>query len=307
MRRLTTFFVVSALLSGCRAGTSSLFVTVSGQATGVSSFELVVEQSARVSKPARIDLAGGPVDLPPDRTFSALLAASERGEFTLRLTALRANGDVAGSGTTTFSAGLVQNSGQTQMNNGSVNGSVTINAGMMMGGGTINGSLTMAGGTLAVGFSPGTLNIGGNLTLGSASTTAIELGGTGAGQYDLINVSGNAALDGALVVTYWGGFSGGGSFPVMSWGSSSGTFASTSFPAAGFTLAYGASGMTLDLAAVLPATATALSNALAEVPVNPLLVMLAMNDPLEDPMMIETDEDGGIRIRSLSGGAQPCR
>ena len=212
---------------------------------------------------------------------------------------------ILGAGTTTFSGGLVQNSGQTQLNNGSLNGSVTINAGMLMGSGTVTGSVIFTGGTLAVGFSPGTLNIGGNLTLGSASTTAIELGGTGGGQYDLINVAGNAALDGALVVTYWGGFSGGGSFPVMNWGSSSGAFASTSFPAAGFTLTYGGTGMMLDLAAVVPAVSV--TNALAQLPVNPLLVMLAMNDPIEDPLMIETDADGGIRIRSLSGGAQPCR
>ena len=212
-----------------------------------------------------------------------------------------------GAGTTTFSGGLVQNAGTTHLGGTSVVGSVTVNAGLLSGVGSISGSVSVTGGTLGVGNSPGTLNIGGNLTLGAGSTTQIELGGTGGGQYDLINVAGNAALDGALVVTYWGGFTGGGSFPVMSWGSSSGAFASTSFPAAGFTLAYGASGMTLDLAAVLPANATALSNALAEVPVNPLLVMLAMNDPVEDPMMIDTDEDGGIRIRSLSGGAQPCR
>ena len=145
------------------------------------------------------------------------------------------------------------------------------------------------------------------LLLAGILALALELGVVGAGQYDLINVSGNAALDGALVVTYWGGFSGGGSFPVMSWASSSGSFASTNFPAAGFTLAYGATGMMLNLAAILPVSTGALTNALAEVPVNPLLVMLAMNDPFEDPMMIETDEDGGIRIRSLSGGAQPCR
>ena len=113
--------------------------------------------------------------------------------------------------------------------------------------------------------------------------------------------------DGSLVVTYWGGFSGGGSFQVMNWGSSSGSFASTSFPVAGFTLTYGAGGLLLDLpTGVLPGVVSPVADLLAAVQTNQLIVLLDGLDPNES-MLAEETAEGGIVLRSAQSGAQPCR
>jgi len=118
-------------------------------------------------------------------------------------------------GTTTFSAGYVQNGG------------------ILKGSGTVLGSVTINGGQLNVGNSPGALNITGNLILTPSSVTNIELGGTAPGTgFDVINVTGNATLAGTLNVISYGGYTpaAGNNFSFMNFGSSSGSFASTNLP-----------------------------------------------------------------------------
>jgi filamentous hemagglutinin family protein len=79
-------------------------------------------------------------------------------------------------------------------------------AGLLKGAGTITGNVNNTG-TVAPGASPGSINIVGNYTQTSTGTLQIELGGTAAGSsFDQLTVSGNAALDGALVVTQFGSF-----------------------------------------------------------------------------------------------------
>lgn len=86
--------------------------------------------------------------------------------------------------------------------NGSIVGPVTVGtAGTLSGTGSV-GSVTNSG-ILAPGMSPGTLNIGGNLTLDSGSTTQIEIGGILSGEYDVLNVTGTATLAGLLDVSLW--------------------------------------------------------------------------------------------------------
>jgi len=63
-------------------------------------------------------------------------------------------------------------------------------------------------GTVAPGASPGQLDISGNFTQYAAATLAIEIAGAIQGdEYDFLNITGTAALDGLLDVALLGGFS----------------------------------------------------------------------------------------------------
>jgi len=119
--------------------------------------------------------------------------------------------DVSG---TAFSLG----GGQTLLANGSVAGSIVTTAGStVQGAGTIDGDLTI-GGHLAPGNSPGTITLtNDHLTLGSASTGAFELGGTGLAAYDRVTGINLLTLDGTITVTLFGGFNpaGGDSFDLF--------------------------------------------------------------------------------------------
>lgn len=84
--------------------------------------------------------------------------------------------------------------------------------------GTFIGNLVNNGGILAPGASPGTTVVQGDYTQGAAGVLNIELGGTGAGLFDVLQVTGTATLGGELEVLFWNGFSAaaGDSFDVVS-------------------------------------------------------------------------------------------
>lgn len=90
-------------------------------------------------------------------------------------------------------------------------------------------------GTIAAGLSPGKLTIDGNLTLNSTSTIDIELGGTTQGaNYDWIDVTGTANLNGTLNVSLYDGFNPAvlDTFQIITCGvARNGTFAVESPPA----------------------------------------------------------------------------
>jgi len=66
---------------------------------------------------------------------------------------------------------------------------------------TFNGDLVNKGGTLAPGSSPGKTQINGNYTQASDGILEVEIGGLKQGvEYDWLNITGNATLDGALDV-----------------------------------------------------------------------------------------------------------
>ncbi|WP_082831125.1 autotransporter domain-containing protein, partial [Pseudovibrio sp. W64] len=131
--------------------------------------------------------------------------------------------DISGNGSvnqlsgTTILTGTNTNIGDTIVSGGKlvVNGSignVTVNGGTLGGSGTINGSATVTSGTIAAGNSPGTLTVGGNLSLTAASVLDFELGspsGTAGVDSDLIAVGGDLTLDGSLNVIDAGGFDAG--------------------------------------------------------------------------------------------------
>lgn len=92
--------------------------------------------------------------------------------------------------------------------------------------GTFIGNLANDGGTLAPGASPGTTLVQGDYTQGATGILSIELGGTGAGLFDVLQVTGTATLAGELDVAFWNGFSAtaGDSFDIMSATNLTGSF-----------------------------------------------------------------------------------
>jgi hypothetical protein len=164
----------------------------------------------------------------------------------------------ARSGNAVFSNGLVQNAGDIVLTGGALQGSVTLNAGSIRGTGTVNGSVTVANATMAPGFSPGSMNITGDLNLGPASVLNIELGGLVQGSgYDWINVQGTARLAGTLNVTQTGGFvvPTGSSFTFMNFANSTGGFANITLPVP-ISLAFSTLPTALSLSAAAPALQT---------------------------------------------------
>ncbi len=81
-----------------------------------------------------------------------------------------------------------------------------LKAGKLSGGGTLQGSVNNSGGTVTPGASPGTLTLSGNYEQGAGGNLAIEVEGTGAGQFDRLVVGGNATLAGALALQPTPGF-----------------------------------------------------------------------------------------------------
>ena len=131
--------------------------------------------------------------------------------------------------------------------------SFAIAGGRVEGVGTIiaTSGLTNSG-AVAPGESSGILTIAGDYEQTSAGSLEIEIGGELAGEFDLLDISGDATLDGALDVQLIDGFtpSPGDSFEVLTAASVSGTFAAESLPALiglAWNVDYGATSMVLGI------------------------------------------------------------
>ncbi|WP_439576244.1 PEP-CTERM sorting domain-containing protein [Elioraea sp.] len=100
-------------------------------------------------------------------------------------------------------AGSTSDGGTVIVSNGGTlqAGEVRIGTSGLVGGsgGTIIGNVVLDGGTLAPGASPGTLNIVGDLTV-LDGILKIEIGGTGAGQFDVLNITGTTMIAGGTVL-----------------------------------------------------------------------------------------------------------
>lgn len=109
------------------------------------------------------------------------------------------------TGTTTVSGGALQVDGTL----GGATSSVAVsNSGVLGGSGTIGGAVAVTNGVLAPGNSPGTLTIGGNLTLTAASVLDFEFGQSnvvGGPLNDLVEVGGALTLDGTINVSVTAG------------------------------------------------------------------------------------------------------
>src|SRR5207248_11134564 len=91
---------------------------------------------------------------------------------------------------------------------------------------TSTGSIFTNSGILNVGASTGPLNIFGNFTQTSASQLNIDLGGTAAGAFDTLAITGTATLAGTLNLSLINGFvpSVGNTFQIITVASITGTF-----------------------------------------------------------------------------------
>jgi uncharacterized repeat protein (TIGR01451 family) len=125
---------------------------------------------------------------------------------------------------------FTQNSGVTMLNGGSLSkssGTFNFYGGMLQGAGIITGNVANVGGTVSPGMSPGVLHIAGNYTQGPTGTLNIELGGVISGtQYDLLDVTGAASLNGTLNVSLINSFTpiSGTVFRIVNFSTRSGDF-----------------------------------------------------------------------------------
>jgi hypothetical protein len=188
-----------------------------------------------------VNLSGASFDIDNAQTWAA--SFDNRGTFTSNAAGTTTfTGAVANTGTVTAAAGLLdlqggytQTAGTTDLAGGDLGVGIpmALNGGVLHGMGTVFGDLLAQGGALQPGAPVGTLTIDGDLTVGSTSTAFFELAGTvQSTSYDLLAVSGNATLGGALDVVFVDGFAGavGDTFDVMTYAAVSGDFATDSFP-----------------------------------------------------------------------------
>jgi filamentous hemagglutinin family protein len=171
---------------------------------------------------------------------------------TLNNTAGTLNVDV---GTFRADGGFPRNDGAINVAAGatfSTTGRGLLNAGTIGGEGTVDlGAATLTNlGTLrpgaALGDTTGALKILGNLTQAAAGKIDLELGGTGAGAFDVVTVSGTAALAGTVNVSAIAGYTPdvGDAFPVITAATRTGNFSTVnkSF-ATNMTAAYANTGL----------------------------------------------------------------
>ncbi|HEU4645349.1 MAG TPA: PEP-CTERM sorting domain-containing protein [Burkholderiales bacterium] len=113
-------------------------------------------------------------------------------------------GNVISSGTIDGTGRYTQHSGSTTFNGAVTQNTVTVNGGVLNGAANITGSVIVNGGIIAPGNSPGQMTILGNYSQGALGSFEAEIGGLLAGsQYDVLDVTGTATLDGTLLVSLY--------------------------------------------------------------------------------------------------------
>jgi len=159
-----------------------------------------------------------------------------------------------GAGSTLTIGSAFTNNGNLDVDGTLIAPTIAIGAGQdLSGSGTIDGNVTVYGST-DPGNSPGILTVNGNYTQASGSFLNIQLGGTGLGQFDQLNVNGNLSLAGTLDVLLWNGFvpANGNTFDILNWtGTRTGSFGAIDYPtlSAGyyFESLWGANSLTLEV------------------------------------------------------------
>jgi hypothetical protein len=188
-------------------------VTNNGVLTVSSALDLSGVQVAgrgQLSNQGQLTLAGSSVDQALNNSGTVLAS----GNNTLA-SVVNSGAFTVSSGTTQVTGTFTQTGGTTTLgsaNAGSGTGSATLgagegfafNAGRLAGAGTLSGNVNINNAVLAPGFSPGVVNVEGNLTLGSGATLEIELAGTAV--HDQVLASGNLQLGGALLLSSLDGF-----------------------------------------------------------------------------------------------------
>jgi hypothetical protein len=126
--------------------------------------------------------------------------------------------------------GFSQSGGEINLNAFNIIGPVTVNGGTVTGSGFIQGNLTNNGGYILPGHSSGAIGVLGNFSQGPNGTLVIENGGPSPLQFEQLQVSGAANLDGKLDVKLINGYTPdpADTFSPLGSGSVSGSFASVS-------------------------------------------------------------------------------
>ena len=138
------------------------------------------------------------------------------------------------SGTLNFTAAYTQTAGVTLLNGGNLTSSQTldIQGGTLSGAGTLTANVTSSG-QVAPGGSAGTLQMLGNYTQAAGGSLEVEIGGLVAGtDFDVLDISSSATLDGTLNVSLISGFnpSQSDSFQILNYAARSGAFSTVSLP-----------------------------------------------------------------------------
>ncbi|MGF1633616.1 MAG: trypsin-like serine protease [Phycisphaerae bacterium] len=123
---------------------------------------------------------------------------------TLSLNELRLRTSADGNGRFDLDGGTLNLNGGTLSRTGSAVFDMT--GGRLESVGVADGNLRIIGGRVAPGISAGLMQINGRFDLDVGGTLEIELGGTAASQYDRLNVTGTADLDGNIAVRLLGGY-----------------------------------------------------------------------------------------------------
>ncbi|MDZ4197771.1 MAG: autotransporter-associated beta strand repeat-containing protein, partial [Kiritimatiellia bacterium] len=180
--------------------------------SGTSTFSGAVSMGSSSAFDALRGERTAPVDLLASGDSTVIFS----GPFTSNLNSTNTPLRKIGAGTAilshvgnSFSGGTIVSEGTLLVNGGLTGtGAVTVASGATLGGtGVITGHTTVDG-TLSPGTSVGELTFEGNLTLGSGSTSAFEINGLLAGQYDqvLLSVSGkHLTYGGTLELDIWSG------------------------------------------------------------------------------------------------------
>jgi hypothetical protein len=102
------------------------------------------------------------------------------------------------AGTATASSGFTQSGGETDLTSCTIFGPVTLDGGILSGSGVITGDLINNGGFIAPGHSAGFIAATGNYTQAANGTLILEAAGGEAGQFDQLQITGAASLNGRL-------------------------------------------------------------------------------------------------------------
>ena len=246
-----------------RAGVAGAFVnntayTVNGGTLDLNNFALTASSFSGTGGTVNLGTAALTVNQSVATTFDGSLTGSSSSALALNgTTVLILDGDNSNFlGTATVSSG-------TRLAVNSVFGGSVVVDGTLAGNGTVAGNVTVQNGVIAPGqnaavvpnspgFTPTTLTIGGNFLQQSTGTYKANI--TGGGLSDLLNITGTATLNGALIVHALAGhYSPGTVYTILhAAGGISGKFDTftNDLPMLQLKIAYGADDVTLDIPAV---------------------------------------------------------
>lgn len=251
------------------AGTTVGGISDDGRTIGISaSYGFRLKANTRIvfgTTPRTLTLAGANA---ANNTIASVISNSAKGG----VVNLEKTGDGAWivSGANTYTGTTTVADGTLLVNGTHTGGGAyTVAAGATLGGtGSTSGALTVNGVVNPGATGAGTLAVNGNGTFAIGSTALFQLGGTSAGQFDKLSLSGTLAAGGTLDVDLINGFTptAGNSFDILDFTTATGTF-TLSLPTLGGGLSWSTSQLlttgTISVAAAIAAVPEPTGAALA--------------------------------------------